>query len=510
MAAAIWLVYGSSIRSPFIFDDHSSIIENPSIRSLWPLIGTAEHPGSFNAPKDLPTCGRPLVNFSLAINYRLDGLNPLGYHIFNIILHVLSALLLFGIVRRTILLDFFQNQFQVASASLALAAALLWAVHPLQTESVAYTTQRTELMVGLFYLATLYTSLRYWSASSSLSRKSWLALATLACLGGMASKEVMVTAPLIVLLFERTFLAGSFRRAWQNSWPLYIALALGWGLLFCLNYSAPRSTTAGFHLGVPVFKWWCLQAKVFWMYLKLTIWPSPLLIHYSMPYMPWADAWPWVLGLVLFAAASSLLLWHRSALGFAGFWVLLILSPTMIVPIITEVAAERRMYLPLAALITLAVMGGYFLLLQLGQFSKNTNLAVRRSVPILMAAVLLLAVVSGCLSSQRLRAYENELTLWQAEVANITSDPMVYTNLGMQLNRLERWKEAADNFKLSLQLNPDIAETHNDLGLAYAHEGLLEEAVSEYQRAGPQTRLPSYAQKSRRCTHSTPAGPRSN
>ncbi len=84
-------------------------------------------------------------------------------------------------------------------------------------------------MVGFFYLATLYASLRYWAAASPASRNTWLALATLACLAGMACKEVMVTAPVIVLLFERTFISGSFRQALRKSWPLYLGLGSGLG-----------------------------------------------------------------------------------------------------------------------------------------------------------------------------------------------------------------------------------------------------------------------------------------
>ena len=147
---------------------------------------------------------------------------PRGYHLFNLMVHVLSAWLVMAIVRRTLILDYFEGRFQDASRTLALIAALVWAVHPLQTETVVYITQRTELLVGFFYLATLYASLRYWNAISPTGRNTWLALATLACLAGMACKEVMVTAPVVVLLYERTFLAGSFRRALQKSWPLYI------------------------------------------------------------------------------------------------------------------------------------------------------------------------------------------------------------------------------------------------------------------------------------------------
>ncbi len=172
----------------------------------------------------------------------------------------------------------------------------------------------------------------------------------------------MVTAPVVVLLFDRTFVSGSFRRALRNFWPLYAGLFLSWGLLLWLNFGAPRSMTAGFHLGVPAYAWWFTQAKVLLMYLRLAVWPWPLAIHYEMPYLKtFGEAWPWLVPVCALSIVTLVLVWKRRASGFAAAWVLIILSPTIVVPVITEVAAERRMYLPLAALIALLVVASYWL-----------------------------------------------------------------------------------------------------------------------------------------------------
>lgn len=240
LGAVVWQVYGRAVNAPFVFDDRGAIVDNPSIVRLRPLFGDAEGPGSLNAPKGFITAGRPLVNLSLAINYHFGGLNPTGYHLFSIVVHVASAMVLWGIVRRTLALDYFSGEFDRVAMPLSWTVALVWAVHPLQTDAVEYATQRTELMVGFFYLATLYASLRYFGAGTHGWRTAWLALSTLACLLGMPCKEVMVSAPLIVLLYERTFIAGSFRQAWRNSWPLYVGLLSTYGLLLALNYDGPR------------------------------------------------------------------------------------------------------------------------------------------------------------------------------------------------------------------------------------------------------------------------------
>src|SRR4051794_12654918 len=217
LAISIGVVYARSLNIPFLLDDTETVNANNSIRSLWPLIGTEERPGPLNPARDLPTAGRPLVNYSFALNYHFGGLNVVGYHAVNLVFHFLSALLLFAIVRRVLRLPYFVGQFDSVAGWLAFGAALLWSVHPLLTDAVAYVTQRTELMMAWFYLATLYCSIRYWEsltrsmenlgerASDQGARSShqllWLVLAVLACLGGMLSKEVMVSAPIVVLLF---------------------------------------------------------------------------------------------------------------------------------------------------------------------------------------------------------------------------------------------------------------------------------------------------------------------
>ena len=150
LGVVIWLVYGRCLNDPFIFDDESTIANNPSIVRLWPLAGDAEQPGPLNPPNELPISGRPLVNLTLALDDHFGGESPVGYHAFNLVVHWLSAVVLLGIVRRTLELEYFHGRFTGSTDLLALIVSVLWAVHPLQTETVVYITQRTELMVGFF------------------------------------------------------------------------------------------------------------------------------------------------------------------------------------------------------------------------------------------------------------------------------------------------------------------------------------------------------------------------
>jgi hypothetical protein len=130
LSLAIGIVYGRALDSPFIFDDRAAIIHNASITALWPLIGTSGHHGPLNPMNGVPTRGRPLVNLSFAINYYLGGYSTTGYHAFNVIVHFGSAMLLWAITRRTLLLPYFRGRFDMSADWLALAVAVVWALHP--------------------------------------------------------------------------------------------------------------------------------------------------------------------------------------------------------------------------------------------------------------------------------------------------------------------------------------------------------------------------------------------
>ena len=198
VVAAGLLAYHNSFQGPFIYDDVPSIPGNPHIRHLWPIWQ------AMSAPPGSPVAGRPVVCLTLALNYAWGGLNVWGYHAFNLTIHLVSALVLFGILRRTFQGEKLRDRFGAVAVWLAGAIALIWEVHPLQTESVTYIVQRTESLMGLFLLLTLYGVLR---SSQSSRPRVWQAAAIVSCALGMGSKEVMVSAPLIVLLYDRVFLA---------------------------------------------------------------------------------------------------------------------------------------------------------------------------------------------------------------------------------------------------------------------------------------------------------------
>jgi tetratricopeptide (TPR) repeat protein len=464
-------IYGRALRAPFIFDDRPAVVENPSLRRLWPLVGTAAERGPLNPPPLAPTGRRPLANFTLALDYAWAGLDPTAFRVTNLVLHALSAAVLAALVRRTLLLPYFGAAGAALAWPASVAAALVWATHPLVTETVVYVTQRTELLAALAYLATLWAAVRYWTAATDPARQAWLVVAVTVCAAGMASKEVAASAPLAVLLYERTFLVDSWR-AVRRSWPLHAGLALTWLVLFALNVGGASGLSDARHY-VPPPVWWATQCKVLFLYLRLVVWPWPLAVHYAPAYLATvASAAPWIVATAGLGATVAVLVWRRPAARFVVVATALVLAPTWIIPIAKMMAAERRMYLPLAGLVALAVVGAW-----------------RRGVPrvshgVAFAGVLGLVVVLALVSRARLSAYASVVSLWRETVRQQPADALAHYNLGVGLlDAGSRPAEAMAEFEEALRLDPDHDDALDNLGLVLFRLGRYGEARERFARA---------------------------
>ena len=512
IAGAALAAYHGTFRVPFLFDDARAILENPGIRHLWPP-GQAFWPHS----PGMTVSGRPVANFTLAVNYALSGDDAWSYHALNLLIHVLSGWALFGVVRRTlaglgravpnppsansILPDrhVADNTPYLGDAGdgtwLALAVALLWTLHPLQTEAVTYVVQRVESLMGLFFLLTLYCFIRGATchlpsdksgqpppATSTVrhllrdkplggEHRLWFALSFLACLLGVATKEVMATAPLMVLLYDRTFVAGTFRAAWQRRRWLHLSLAATWLPLlgFVATTGWNRGRTAGFNIGVSPWAYWLTQFEAVARYLWLSVWPHPLVFEYGTF---WAHAAgqvaPFALVVVPLMAATVIALWRRPVLGFLGAWFFAILAPTSVVPGAIQMIVEHRMYLPLAAVIALGVFG-----LQ----------ALLRRPGLTLTLTLALALPLGLLTARRNTDYRSALALWSDTVAKRPGNPRARSGMGLALDHAGRTGEAVEQLEAAVRLSPGDADIHDNLGVTLEHSGRIAEAMQHYETA---------------------------
>ncbi|MBU0640463.1 MAG: tetratricopeptide repeat protein [Planctomycetes bacterium] len=474
LLAATVTAYRPAFTAPFVFDDLGAIPANSHIRQLWPLSQ------ALTAPDQTTLSGRPLASLSFALNYAVGGLDVRGYHAVNLFLHLASSVVLFALVRRTLQCPALRERYGRSASSVALAVTALWTLHPLQTESVIYIVQRTELLMAFFLLLTLHCSLR---GAGSSRAWPWHLAAVLCCALGMASKEVMAAAPLIVLLHDGAFISPSFRAALTRRPAFYCGLALTWGLLAVLLIGIPRGDSVGFGHGITALDYLKTQAGVILWYLRLSFWPHPLVISY--------DDWPIARsfgeailpGAIVLAllAASLWALLRRPPLGFLGASFFLILAPTSsFVPILTEVAAERRMYLPLAVPIALCVMAGDRLLRQ-----RMVSGIARRLGPIWLAraVVIILAAALACFTYTRAQEYHSDLTIWEDAVAKRSQNALAHINLGNVLFRRGDIDKAIPSYETALALKPDDAQAHYNYANALAARDWFQPALRHYEEA---------------------------
>ena len=453
--------YFNSLRGPFVFDDKAAIEENHAIRRFWPLGPILSGP-------------RPVTDLTFAANYAIGRLHVTGYHLVNLAVHILAALTLFGIVRRTLSLPPLADRFGSAASALALAVALLWMVHPLQTESVTYMVQRAESLMGLLYLLTLYCAIRGFFSPSH--RGPWHAAAVAACAVGMGVKPVMVSAPLVILVYDRLFVAPSLKAALRRSGRLYLGLAATWLILAFLVTRNPAEPTAGFGMeSLTPWQYARTQFGVIVHYLALSFRPWPLCLDYGWP-VAW-DLWdilPPALLVLALAGATIACLRRASPLAFPGAWFFFILAPTSSIMPIHDLCVEHRMYLPLAAVIVAVVTGAYALgrraleiVLPAGQRESGRRLGTA------VAAISCLVVVGflGGLTFLRNQFYENEATLWKDVTIHQPRNARAFFNLGCALVRQSRNEEAIPYLLHALEIKQGYPATRNNLGLTLTEKG---------------------------------------
>jgi Tfp pilus assembly protein PilF len=330
--------------------------------------------------------------------------------------------------------------------------ALLWAVHPLQTGAVTYIVQRAESLMGLFYLLTIYCAIRGWTAA-----------AIAACALGMATKESMVTAPLVVVAWDWVFAPRQMRRRV----PLYLGLAATWTIAAVLIAGGYRSQSVGFGLrGWTASSYLTTQTGVITHYLRLAIVPYPLVLDYGWPRATSIAevAFPAAVVMTLLA----LTVWafaRRLPIGFAGVWFFLILAPTSsFIPIVTEVAAEHRMYLPLAAVVSAVVCLA-------GRVARFQTMAIA------------FVILFGAMTFARNRDYQSSDGIWLDTIEKRPQNARARVNYASALLEQHRDREAEDHLHVAIGIDPDYPEALANLGAALCAQDRLDEGIVHLQRA---------------------------
>lgn len=459
IVGAVLAVYANTSSLPFVFDDASTVVDNTTIRSLAGSLA--------GGPVQSATAGRPLVNLTLALNYAVSGTAPWSYHLVNALIVALCAALLYALVGRALSLPRVPDTLRTRATGIALASALLWGVHPLLSETVDYVTQRTESLMGLAYLATLYAGVR---AASAEAPMRWTLAAIVACAAGMATKESMATAPLAMLLLDAALVTGSLRESLVRRRVLYGGLVATWLVLAGLNVAGPRWRSAGFASGVSPWTYLLNQAPMLVRYLRVSVLPVGLVLDYGIPGpVALSAVWPQA-ALIVALLVGVVVAWLGAPLAaLAGTLFFVLLAPTSsFVPIATEVGAERRMFLPLAVLVVSVVA------IAARQFERLAPEARSRAA---RATVAMLALVLGALTVQRNTEYTTGPAIWQT-VIDRWDHGRAHYNLGVELRRAGRRAEAIAAYERAAA---DTPEAHYALGFERQEDQQYDRAAEHYR-----------------------------
>ena len=465
--------HGGSRHGPFVFDDEGAIIGNDSIHSLsFESLETVLWGGKFTT-----VVGRPLLNFSLAMNYAWGGLRPKGYHLVNYAIHAAAAFFLFCFMRR-VLCQFADTH--VAAIPLALTVSVLWCIHPLTINGVSYLCQRAESLASVFYLIVLWGFVK----GVQTSEKRWFLCSVLAAWLGGLTKEIIATVPLTAIAQDVLVITRDWRQALCRHWGAYLGLLSSWlPLGYCVWASKSRDGTVGFEIGVSLQDHAQTQIWALARYLQLSVWPFPLIFDYGDRFVVSEPGQLWM-AMSVVVCLGFLMVWmlvRRWPLAFPAVALCLLLAPTSIIPIATQTVAEHRMYLGSACVTAAFVLALYLILARCSQYSVASRSVAFAVVLVPVAAVLTMSTILHT------RVFASSESLWADTVSKHPTNQRAIYNLAIaKFNR----KSSADDDEAmrlcvqAIELPGDFRAAAYELrGLIFSRKGDGPQAVDDLTRA---------------------------
>lgn len=481
VSVACLLVYSSTFLVPFILDDDPNIVLNSRISSVQ----------SFFENSSLSDT-RIVGAFSFMLNRSFNGLDVRGYHVVNLVIHLLNSLLVMGIIAITARSIFSGNDREPGPVSPAFAAlwgGFFFALHPVQTQAVTYIVQRFSSLAALFCLLAFFAYLRFSASEGRARRALWYAVCLCSLIAGMKTKENTFTFPLIIAIYDLLFADSTLRTRAARLLPVLLTLPVV--PLSLLGSSSSVGIILGSDPGTAQLEqipgrmdYLATQGPVIATYLRLVLFPINQNLDYDYQVFSGPAAWP-VLAWLLHAAiiGSCLVVASRSrALGkrglllacFGVFWFYIALSVESGVVPIRDVIFEHRLYLPLAGL-SLAVSAG---LLQVQQRLPSVRSSAAFALMLLTCIAALSTAAFG-----RNTIWKTASSLWQDTTAKSPLKARPHNNYGNMLYSEGRYEEALQEYLAAARLDPYYAEPRYNTANVYESMGRLSEAIAEYQAA---------------------------
>lgn len=473
------MIYSSSLKGPFLLDDGRNIEKNSNIRMTrltWNNLNQIAHSGL------LPN--RPLAYISFALNYYFHRYNVVGYRLINILIHLVSGILLYLVVKNTMVLPVVTSRYG-HFMWIPYVAAFVWLIHPLHSQSVTYIVQRMTSMAAMFYMLSMWLYIKARQSDRTIFQMVLFAGCGISGILALGTKETSATLPVFIFLYE-WFFFQDLSPGWLKR---RIILIIGVGVLFCsvvflytdgqpLAKIMATYKTRDFTLLQRVLS----ESRVVILYLGLIFYPHPDLLNldYDFPLSySIIDPPTTLLAFAIIIGMLTLAFWlapKDRLVSYCLFWFLgnLVIESTVVG---LELVFEHRTYLPSMLIVVMTI-------LLVNRYLRPNLLKV--------VAVISLIMVLSVWTYERNSVWNSDVTLWQDVVKKSPQKARPHNNLGNALRRQGKLSEAIYHFKEALRIDPNYAKAHNNLGIVLATQGDAETALSHFYLALELN--PSYAE----------------
>lgn len=450
------IAYGNSMHAPLLYDDAVTVQKNVTLRDITNIVSIFKY-----------SISRPLLNLSYAMTYYFWGTDPFGYHLFNLVTHIVNAFLIYLIV-------FFaigeKTENKASRFYYALFPAIIFTVHPLFTSAVTYISARSSVLCTFFYLSTVLGFGVFLQKEVKSKRRIFFILAFCGFLLALATKEEAVTIPAVLLLYdwfrgERSI--GLWKRFRSYHWPFWLVLVAGGAVRLYLFFRlegarSPVDFSTGF----------LTQAKVSLKYLWLLIYPARL--NFLPDYPPTgalSDA-ATLASLGIIAAILAVAWWFRKKVPVLAFLItsfFIVLSPYFVIPLV-EAMSEHRAYLPGVGY---CIGLGAGLAWLYGRGATADKIAVQA---LTIAGVILIMLIFVSITVHRNRVWGSEITLFEDTAEKSPHSWRPRYGLADAYLRAGDFDRAETNFRMALALNPRYPDGWVGLGVSHLKRGKLDEA----------------------------------
>lgn len=468
--ASIWtfVLYSESLGGPFIFDDKPNITQNTAIR-LGELSTERIKEAAFGSPMSM----RPVAYASFALNYYFHGYEVWGYRVVNVLIHILTSFLLYLLVKTTLQTPVLLGRYN-SPREISMTAALLFLVHPVAVQSVAYVVQRMTSLAALFFILSLlcYAKARLTQKHRTLFFMGSLAAALLA----LGSKEIAATLPVIILLYEWYFfqdLSWDWAKR-RIGWLIIGLIAIGViALVFLggdpINGLFARYDVRDFSLAERLLT----ELRVVVYYLSLLVFPHPSRLNLDYDFglsTSLVDPVSTLAALIALVGLAGLAVYtarRYRLLSFAIWWYLInLVIESSVIPL--EIIFEHRTYLPF--MMMFVVFAAFF-----GQLVRESQWR--------LIIIGLLVLVMSFWTYQRAAVWGDDIALWHDVVSKSPGKARSHHNLGVMLRNKNQYKEAIPHFKEAVRLDPKYVEALQNLGAALLKTGSPETALTYFTKA---------------------------